>query len=83
MGIFDFLVASGELDKQDKEEQLYTTAELKNLGLDREEIRLVQEEGWDPSDFNDDEDEEHEDDDYYGEDYDDQDDDEDDDDEWV
>ena len=80
MGLFDFLVASGELDNNKKNTSDYTKDELKNLGLDDEEIRLVQEEGWDPYDFNDDENEEHEDDDYYGEDYDDQDEE---DDEWV
>ena len=58
---------------------------LKNLGLDDEESRLVREEEWDETSFEEDPDMDVEDDDYYGEDdfINSDDDEEDDDDEWV
>ena len=77
MGLLDYLF--GTSDTKDKE-----TERLKNLGLDKEEIRLVKEEEWDETSFEDDPDMDVEDDDYYGEDdFINSDDDEDEDDEWV
>lgn len=75
--------SSNEAEKKKQEEK----NRLKNLGLDEEEIRLVMEEDWDETSFEEESDE-IEDDDYYNEDdfYNDNyesDDEEDEDDEWV
>ncbi len=67
-GFFGELASLFEWDKEDTDEEK-RVKELKNLGLDDEEIRLVIEEGYDPCDFEDDIDGEREDDDYYGEDF--------------
>jgi hypothetical protein len=63
MGIFSGLFDTSKNDKEEKE-----IKRLKNLGLSDEEARLVREEGWDETSFEDDPDMEVEDDDYYGED---------------
>lgn len=63
MGIFSGLFDTSKNDKAEKE-----VKRLKNLGLSDEEARLVREEGWDETSFEDDPDMEVEDDDYYGED---------------
>ena len=63
MGIFSGLFDTSKNDKSEKE-----VKRLKNLGLSDEEARLVREEGWDETSFEDDPDMEVEDDDYYGED---------------
>ena len=63
MGIFSGLFDTSKDDKSEKE-----VKRLKNLGLSDEEARLVREEGWDETSFEDDPDMEVEDDDYYGED---------------
>ena len=77
--------SSNSSNKDNKKEE--EKKRLKNLGLDDEEIRLVMEDGWDETSFEEDQDMEVEDDDYYGEDdffnSNDEDDDEDEDDEWV
>ena len=71
MGLFDDLfvaksVSEDEYNDQDREAE---EIRLRNLGLTDEEIRLVIEEGWDETSFEDDEDADKEDDDYYGEDF--------------
>lgn len=55
----DYILVNGDDDE---------TKELKNLGLDDEEIEEVKKGNQSPFDFNDDPDEDFEDDDYYGED---------------
>ena len=65
--IIDYLVVNGEFDDEDEAEK--EVKRLRNLGLDDNEIKLVIEEGYDPSDFEDDPDGEKDDDDYYGEDF--------------
>ena len=54
----DYMIVNGDYDDD----------ELKNLGLDDEEIEEVKKGNQSPFDFNDDPDEDFEDDDYYGED---------------
>ncbi len=54
---------------EDNEEKKKEQQRLKNLGLSKEEIDLVTNEGWDETSFEEyDDDDEYEDDDYYGED---------------
>ena len=67
MGLFSDLFTAKSVSEDELERQA-EKARLKNLGLDDEESRLVMEEEWDETSFEDDEDMEPEDDDYYGED---------------
>lgn len=60
----DHLIVDGELISRDEYKD-----KLRNQGLDDEEIRLVMDEGYDPSNFEEDFDGTYEDDDYYNEDF--------------